>query len=224
MSLREERKQKSHQAILDAALRLSSRGRAFSNISLRELSREVELVPTALYRHFKDMQQLGIELLDQTSLHIKSVLNQLGQAYFYQANTRTSTAIELFFQAVESRPEPWLFFISERWGGSDFLRSGIEREVHFLVEDLMHELEKMQSLQQMNAPQDLRGLAQILIDLSLTWAMRWISIQRLPEDIRHSHREACKAQTIIQMQLLLRGILHWQSSSQRTIADHPDSV
>ncbi|MFB0982436.1 MAG: TetR family transcriptional regulator, partial [Acinetobacter towneri] len=55
MSIREERKQQSRQAIIDAVLQLSASGRAFSSISLREISRQIGLVPTAFYRHFQDM-------------------------------------------------------------------------------------------------------------------------------------------------------------------------
>ncbi|TDI23730.1 TetR family transcriptional regulator, partial [Acinetobacter baumannii] len=73
MSIRDERKQQNRQALLDAALRLSTSGRSFRSISLREVAREVGLVPTALYGHFQDMDELGKELVDQVSLHLKSV-------------------------------------------------------------------------------------------------------------------------------------------------------
>lgn len=211
MLLREQRKQQSRQAILNAALALSSHGRAFSTISLREIAREVGLVPTAFYRHFDDMQQLGLELLDQVSIHLKGVFSQLGQAYLYQANAKIENGIDLFFQAVEHYPEPWLFFIAERWGGSDFLRVGIEREVHFLIEDLVSELEKMQSTQHIQHPQDLQVLAQILINLSLNWAIGWLNIQKqFDRNLKEQQASEFKAQTVTQMQLLFRGILHWQ--------------
>ena len=72
MSIRDERKQQSRQALLDAALHLSTSGRSFSSISLREVAREVGLVPTAFYRHFQDMDELGKELVDQVALHLKA--------------------------------------------------------------------------------------------------------------------------------------------------------
>ena len=81
MSIREERKQQSRQAIMEAVLQLCSAGRAFSSISLREISRQIGLVPTAFYRHFQDMDELGLDLVDQVALHIKGILYQLGQAY-----------------------------------------------------------------------------------------------------------------------------------------------
>ena len=214
MSLREDRKQQSHQALLDATLALSSQGRTFSTISLREVTHAVGLVPTAFYRHFQDMNQLGLELLDQVAIHLKGVLNQLGQAYLYQPNTRTQTGIELFFQAVDFHPEPWIFFVAERWGGSEVLRSGIEREIHFLAEDVMHELVKMQSTRHIQAPQDLQALAQMLIELSLNWAMGWINLQHQADpELRRAQSNAFKSQSMLQMQLLLHGILHWYRQS-----------
>ena len=58
MSIREERKQQSRQALLNAALQLSTSGRSFARISLREVTRQVGLVPTAFYRHFNDLDFL----------------------------------------------------------------------------------------------------------------------------------------------------------------------
>ena len=217
MSLREDRKQQSHQALLDATLALSSQGRAFSTISLREVAHAVGLVPTAFYRHFQDMEQLGLELLDQVAIHLKGVLNQLGQAYLYQPNTRTKTGIELFFQAVEYHPEPWIFFVAERWGGSAVLRTGMEREIRFLTEDVMHELEKMQAAQHIQSSQDLQALAQMLIDLSLNWAMGWIHLQHQADpELRRTLSNVFKTQSVLQMQLLLRGILHWHRIPTKT--------
>lgn len=118
MSIRDERKQQSRQALLDAALHLSTSGRSFSSISLREVAREVGLVPTAFYRHFQDMEALGQELVDQVSLHLKSLIHQLGQSYLqHSGSAKTRTSIELFVQAVNHSPQQWQFMIAERWGG-----------------------------------------------------------------------------------------------------------
>ena len=217
MSLREDRKQQSHQALLDATLAFSSQGRAFSTISLREVAHAVGLVPAAFYRHFQDMDQLGLELLDQVAMHIKGVLHQLGQAYLYQPNTRTRTGLELFFQAVEYHPESWIFFVAERWGGSDVLRTGIEREIHFLAEDVMHELAKMQTTRHIQTPQDLQALAQMLIELSLNWAMGWMHLQHQADpELRQVQSTVFNSQSVLQMQLLLRGVLHWYRSPAET--------
>ncbi|WP_374666860.1 TetR family transcriptional regulator [Acinetobacter sp.] len=219
MSKRDERKQQSRQALLDAALILNTSGRAFSSISLREITRHAGLVPAAFYRHFADMEQLGLELVDQVALHLKGVLHQLGQAYLYQPNAKTKVSLAIFFQAIEHYPEPWIFLVSERWGGSAVLRQAIDREIQFLIDDLANGLARAEIVQQMQLSQDLRILSQMLIHLALEWAMGWIEIRRRCEASQQAQqREQFKSQAFIQMQLLFRGILNWERAPEALVA------
>ena len=52
---RQERKQRTRQALLDAALDLLDE-QSFSSLSLRQVTRAARVVPTAFYRHFDDME------------------------------------------------------------------------------------------------------------------------------------------------------------------------
>lgn len=207
MSIRDERKQQSRQAFLHAALTLSTSGRSFESISLREIARHVGLVPTAFYRHFQDMNELGRELVDQVALHLKGILHQLGQSYLHQPNTCPHLCVDLFFQAVEAHPEAWIFMSAERWGGSESLRHAIAREINFLIEDLTHELTHIHTAKQLGHAQNLQVLSNILINLSFTWAMTWMNLQR---QFQHAERLEqhiqFKQQTIAQIQLIFRGI------------------
>ncbi|MDQ9010681.1 TetR family transcriptional regulator [Acinetobacter gerneri] len=211
MSIRDERKQQSRQALLTAALHLSTSGRSFSNLSLRELSREVGLVPTAFYRHFQDLNALGIELVDQVALNIKTVLYQLGQGYLAEPQDNTRQSIERFFNAVSHDPLPWKFMISERWGGSSVIRQAIAREVDFLIADLGNALTKMASMKHIQQEQDLKVLATILINISLTWAMSWINLQdQYQDDELERQQQVFIEQALTQLRLMFRGILNWQ--------------
>lgn len=211
MSIRDERKQQSRQALLTAALGLSTSGRSFSNLSLRELSREVGLVPTAFYRHFQDLNALGIELVDQVALNIKTVLYQLGQGYLAEPQDNTRQSIERFFNAVSHDPLPWKFIIAERWGGSSVIRQAISREVDFLIADLGNALTKMASMKHIQQEQDLKVLATILINISLTWAMSWINLQdQYQDDELERQQQVFIEQALTQLRLMFRGILNWQ--------------
>lgn len=213
MSIRDERKQQSRQALLDAALALSTSGRSFSSISLREIARHVGLVPTAFYRHFQDMNELGLELVDQVALHLKGILHQLGQAYIYQPNTKAKISLDLFFQAVEHNPEPWVFMIAERWGGSEVIRQAIAREINFLIEDLANDLCKMETVQHIRNVQDLQVISNILINLSFTWAMTWMDINRhYQAEQRIEQQKQFKLKTITQVHVIFRGISNWDTS------------
>ncbi|MFH7804536.1 TetR family transcriptional regulator [Acinetobacter haemolyticus] len=213
MSIRDERKQQSRQALLDAALALNTSGRSFSSISLREIARHVGLVPTAFYRHFQDMNELGLELVDQVALHLKGIFHQLGQAYIYQPDTETQISLDLFFQAVEHHPEPWVFMIAERWGGSEVIRQAIAREINFLIEDLANDLGQIEAMQHIGNTQDLQVFSNILINLSFTWAMTWMDISRKYQaEERIEQQKQFKLQTMTQVHLIFRGISNWDPS------------
>src|SRR5690606_1410074 len=142
---------------------------------------------------------------------------QMGQAYLYQPNTRTKTGIELFFQAVEYHHETWIFFVVVRCRVSIRLRAGIERAILFFSNDVMHEMELMQAFQHIQSWLDLQALAQMLIDLSLNWDMGWIHLQHQADpELRHTLSNVFKTQSVLQMQLLLRGILHWHRIPAKT--------
>ena len=211
MSIRDERKQQSRQALLDAALHLSTSGRSFSSISLREVAREVGLVPTAFYRHFQDMYELGKELVDQVALHLKSVLHQLGQSYLQHKSTKTQTSIELFVQAVNHSPKQWQFMISERWGGSETVRAAIAREIEFLIEDLTTDLTKLENFKHIQQPQDLNVLSTILTNMSFTWAMTWLNLSKQYQDEQLKQQQTAFIENAsTQVRLLFRGIANWE--------------
>ena len=221
MSIRDERKQQSRQELLDAALALSTSGRSFSSISLREIARHVGLVPTAFYRHFQDMNELGLELVDQVALHLKGILHQLGQAYIYQPNTKTKISLDLFFQAVEHNPDAWVCLSAERCGGAEVIRHAIAREINFRIEDLANDLSQMETVKHIRSAQDLQVLANILINLSFTWAMTWMSMSRQFQDqARLEQQKQFKLQTITQVHLIFRGISNWDMA-QPTAAASP---
>ena len=56
-----------------AALRLLEE-RSFSQLSLREVTREAGIVPAAFYRHFESMEALGLVLIDESFRVLRDML------------------------------------------------------------------------------------------------------------------------------------------------------
>lgn len=213
MPIRDERKRQSRQAIIDAALCLSTSGRSFNSISLREISREIGLVPTAFYRHFKDMDALGLELVDQISLNLKSTLHQIGQSYVYQPEAKIDKSLELFFQTIHQHTEDWVFIITERWGASQVIRKAIAREIEYLVEDLAIDLQRLASTKHIQKLDDLKSLAHLVVNLAFNWVMAWIELSRqFEEPALAQQQQLLQMQSRTQMRLLFHGILNWESN------------
>ena len=70
LGARQAQKQKTRQAFLDAALALLEE-QSLSSLGLREVTRAVGVAPTAFYRHFRSIPDLGVALVDEAlgSLH-----------------------------------------------------------------------------------------------------------------------------------------------------------
>lgn len=217
MSIRDERKQQSRQALLDAALKLSISGRSFSATSLREITRSVGLVPAAFYRHFQNIDQLAEELVDQVGLQFKSIQHQFHQIYFRDPKNGISRGLEYFLFAVEQHPQIWTFFITERWGGSHTLRQAIAREIDFLIQDLAQALQHLDQLRQHTSPDpdECYQIANILINLSFTWAVTWITAsQQNSCPALQQEKEQLHTQMEKQIKLIFRGRIKNKNQDQ----------
>ena len=73
---RQEQKQKTRQNIIAGAFQLLNENRTLSAISLREVAREAGIAPTSFYRHFKDMDELGLTLVDEAGLALRQLMRQ----------------------------------------------------------------------------------------------------------------------------------------------------
>jgi len=224
MSLRDERKQQSRQALLDAALTLSSEGgRSFGTISLREVAREAGLVPTAFYRHFQDMDELGADLVDYVSGTLHRLRMSLREGFALSASNAQSTAsttrgsVERFFAAIDKQPNYWAFLVRERWGASVVVRRAIDKEVRFFSVDMAEDLQKLPAFKSLEL-QDLSIVSEILVNLSFSWAMSWITLPLFDEETPLADKKEQFIQRATrQAQLLNRGVSNWESKPDLVI-------
>src|SRR5689334_18618225 len=71
-----ERGQRTQRAMMDAALDLMEGGRSFNSLSMREVTKVAGVVPTAFYRHFRDMSELGLALVDDVGRSLRPLLRE----------------------------------------------------------------------------------------------------------------------------------------------------
>ena len=60
MGIRAQQKERTRRSVIDAAFSQLTAERSFSYLSLREVAREAGIAPTSFYRHFRDMDELGL--------------------------------------------------------------------------------------------------------------------------------------------------------------------
>src|SRR5207302_4013571 len=69
-----ERRQHTRQALLDAALHQIEAGASFDSLSLRSVAKAAGVVPTAFYRHFASMDELGLTLVEDSFRTLRAML------------------------------------------------------------------------------------------------------------------------------------------------------
>ena len=99
--IRAQQKEKTRRQIIDAALGQLSAERSFSSLSLREVAKEAGLAPTSFYRHFSDMDELGLTLVDEAGLTLRQLMRQARQR-IEKGGSVVKISVVTFMEFLES--------------------------------------------------------------------------------------------------------------------------
>lgn len=139
MSTRAEQKLKTRQAIIDAALDLS-KDKGFPALSLREVTRQAGIAPATFYRHFVDMEDLGLALVDQVSLILRQLMRQARHRIKVKGSV-ISTSVNTFMEFVENYPNLVRLLNTDVASGPRQFRESIARETRRFVEEVIDDLD-----------------------------------------------------------------------------------
>ena len=139
MSTRAEQKLKTRQAIIDAALDLS-KDKGFPALSLREVTRQAGIAPATFYRHFVDMEDLGLALVDQVSLILRQLMRQARHRIKVKGSV-ISTSVNTFMEFVENYPNLVRLLNTDVASGPKQFRESIARETRRFVEEVIDDLD-----------------------------------------------------------------------------------
>ncbi len=138
--IRAKQKEKTRLAIIEAAFNQLSAEHSLSNLSLREVSREAGIAPTSFYRHFKDMNELGLTLVDEAGLTLRQLMRQARRRIKNEGSVIT-TSVHTFMEFIASSSNQFRLLLRERSGTSIAFRSAVAREIKHFILELAHYLE-----------------------------------------------------------------------------------
>lgn len=203
MSVREEKKHQTHQSFINAALKLCYEKGSFSCVSLRELSQTVNRVPTAFYRHFEDMQQLGLEVVDHASNDIRNIMHYIGKMTLQQPPTTCQQRLHFFFESVISSAATWYFFISGRSNGPLELRRALQREYDFLLQDVISRLAQLPHFKPLKDANTIELFADFYLQFIMSCATDCLNIQVLySAELQLQKQQALEQSSLKKIQFL----------------------
>ncbi|KOG43995.1 transcriptional regulator [Streptomyces virginiae] len=199
--LREIRRRRTRRALLDAALAELAE-RSLGSLGLREVTRAAGVAPTAFYRHFRGMDELGTVLVEEAlaSLHatVREILAATGDAA-----RRGEAVVRLIAELVRDRPAHVRFLVRERHGGVPAVRDAIAAQLDVFADEIGVALGS-DPVSTGWAPDDVTMLSRLLVDHMFMTASAFLTASLRGEDW-----SAATGTALAQLRLIHLGRVHW---------------
>jgi len=199
---RVERKEVTRRAIIGAALKLLDE-RNFSALSLREVTREVGIVPAGFYRHFESMEALGLVLIDESFRSLREMLRS-ARTNKLDPNRMIESTVEILTASVTQQREHWRFIVRERSSGIPILRHAIRAEILLITSELAADLARFPGLDTWSA-EDLNIRAGLFVNSMIVIAE---AIEDAPDA---ATVEEITRTAIRQLRMITVGVAGWRS-------------
>lgn len=170
---RAARKERTRQALLDAALALSA-DRGFAGVSLREVARAAGIVPTAFYRHFASMEELGVALAADTMRILRGALRDARRS---PGPANAHESLLALLRQVRTHESAFRFLARERHGGRPDVARAITVELRLLTRELAVDLARVPALTEWDTD-DLEMAADLLVTAMLEVALELLGTDR----------------------------------------------
>jgi AcrR family transcriptional regulator len=132
---REQQKLQTRQNIINAAFASLDATKSLSSVSLREVARVAGIAPTSFYRHFKDIDELGLTLVDEAGLTLRQLMRS-ARRRISSENGAISTSVETFVEFVLAHNNVFRLLLREHTGTSADFRAAVLREIQHFTDEL----------------------------------------------------------------------------------------
>ena len=190
---------------MDAALTLTGSGHNFASISLREVAKNAGVVPTSFYRHFSDMEQLGLNIVDDLGMMLRRLMRSTRQNEDYlQGQTRNF--IEGYADFASEHKNYFFFMGQCRTGGTAVLRNAIRNEQKYFATELASDIRPLPWFAKIENS-DLEMVSQLIVE-----AVFGTTIDLLDQiDSNPAYPEAFVDLTEKKLRLIWLGARAWRS-------------
>lgn len=131
--------------LFQAALNLIGPQKSISSLSLREVAREAGIAPNSFYRHFKDIDELAIELIDRSGIVLRQILHK-ARLKASKQNSIIRTSVEVFIEQLDADEGNLSLLLREGYTGSISYKDAVERQLNYFQQELQEDLIRLERL------------------------------------------------------------------------------
>lgn len=190
---------------MGAALALVGKGRHFASLGIREVTRQAGVVPTSFYRHFRNMDDLGLQLVDELGLVLRRMMRE-ARANVLQSDKLIEESVGIFVAHARTNRNFFMFMAQGLAGESRAVQEGIRSEMRFFASELANDLRRLRLMDHLSdADMDLTcDLVVRTVAFSLT------DLLSVSPDDDYQIGQIRKRTTRF-LQMIFVGAGHWQS-------------
>ncbi len=200
---RAEQKLRTRRALLDAALRLLEH-QGLDGLALREVTREAGIAPTGFYRHFPDIEALGVALVEDSFATLRAMIRSARSGSIGSGDMITASAA-ILADHVRRHESHFRFIARERFSGMEAVRHAIRSEIRLFESELATDVARLPGVDRLHAD-DLRLFATVLVALMVTTVEELLDV---PSDRPDLEAEVVRA-AALRMRLVAVGLVGWQ--------------
>ncbi|MGC7559748.1 HTH-type transcriptional repressor FabR [Pasteurella sp. PK-2025] len=194
--IRALQKEKTRRALIDAAFNQLTAEQSFSNLSLREVAREAGIAATSFYRHFKDMDELGLTMVDEAGLVLRQLMRQ-ARKRLEKGGSVITISVDTFFEFINNNPNMFRLLLRESSGTSQAFRTAAAREIKHFVDELAEYIAHRNGYSQYIAYVQAEGMVTIVFTAGANAL-----------DMGKNERDQLKERVILQLRMLAKGGEH----------------
>ncbi|MGA9699075.1 MAG: HTH-type transcriptional repressor FabR [Acinetobacter sp.] len=185
--------------LFQAALNLIGPQKSISSLSLREVAREAGIAPNSFYRHFKDIDELAIELIDRSGNVLRQILHQARLKASKQSSIIRSS-VEVFIEQLDADEGNLSLLLREAYTGSASYKLAVERQLNYFQQELQDDLIRLERLNHSKLfhPDIVaKAITQLVFNMGATVI-----------DMPMTERKEIAEQTMIMIRMILEGARH----------------
>ncbi len=206
IGIRAQQKERTRRSLINAAFSQLSAERSFSNLSLREVAREAGIAPTSFYRHFRDVDELGLTMVDESGLMLRQLMRKARQR-IARGGSVIKTSVTTFMEFIGSNPNAFRLLLRERSGTSSAFRAAVAREIQHFIAELADYLEQGNTMPRSFIEAQAEAMVIIVFNAGADAL-----------DIDKVQRRLLEERLILQLRMIAKGAYYWYRREQERLA------
>ncbi|RKG31097.1 HTH-type transcriptional repressor FabR [Acinetobacter tianfuensis] len=192
--------------LFQAALNLIGPQKSIASLSLREVAREAGIAPNSFYRHFKDIDELAIELIDRAGVVLRQILHE-ARLKASKQNSIIRSSVEVFIEQLNADTGNLSLLLREGYTGSISYKQAVERQLNFFQQELKEDLvllEKLNNSKLAHPEIAAKAITQLVFNMGAKVI-----------DMPAAERTEVAEQTMLMIRMILEGARHLDEAKIR---------